>query len=61
MGLPRLPGGVEAFGGSGYVGYCSLSHFERSGHAASWRLVGELGDVAHLSEANGATALGSAW
>ena len=37
---------VRAFGGSGYVGYVSLSHFRRE--SAGWRQVGELGDTSHL-------------
>ena len=37
---------VRAFGGSGYVGYVSLSHFRRE--SGGWRQVGELGDTSHL-------------
>ena len=39
-------GVVGAFGGSGYVGYVSLSHFRRE--SGGWRQVGELGDTSHL-------------
>ena len=49
---------VEAFGGHGYVGYTSLSRFDAAG-SGGWRLVGRMGDVAHLSDQ--ATALGSAF
>ena len=60
---------VQAFGGEGYIGYCSLTHFQWSPAAAStknvtieggeWRLLGRLGDVSHLSDKQ--TALDSAW
>lgn len=49
---------VSAFGGSGYVGYTSLSHFTRE-EGGEWRLQGQQGDVSHLSDQ--ATALRSAW
>lgn len=49
---------VEAFGGAGYVGYTSLTHFLRD-VGSEWRLQGEQGDVSHLSDQ--ATALNSAW
>lgn len=50
---------VAAFGGSGYIGYTTLSHFRREKDGESWRLVGELGDASHLTDQR--TALGSAW
>ena len=63
---------VNAFGGEGYVGYCSLTHFQwipssRSSSSASnsdeisgeWKLQGRFGDVTHLSDKQ--TALDSAW
>jgi len=49
---------VQAFGGSGYVGYTSLSHFARE-DGGEWRLRGQQGDVSHLTDQ--ATALRSAW
>mmetsp|Transcript_4829 Transcript_4829/g.13323 ORF Transcript_4829/g.13323 Transcript_4829/m.13323 type:complete len:218 (-) Transcript_4829:171-824(-) len=48
---------AEAFGGVGYVGYTSLSHFTARG--GEWRQLGHLGDVAHLSDQR--TALASAF
>eukprot|EP00413_Alexandrium_margalefii_P045671 CAMPEP_0204596624 /NCGR_PEP_ID=MMETSP0661-20131031/53344_1 /ASSEMBLY_ACC=CAM_ASM_000606 /TAXON_ID=109239 /ORGANISM="Alexandrium margalefi, Strain AMGDE01CS-322" /LENGTH=205 /DNA_ID=CAMNT_0051607243 /DNA_START=28 /DNA_END=642 /DNA_ORIENTATION=+ len=36
---------AEAFGGAGYVGYTSLSHFTPVGGGSRWKLVGRLGDV----------------
>ena len=48
---------VEAFGGGGYVGYCSLSHFRLAG--SRWQTVGRQGDVAHLSDKQ--TSLSSAF
>ena len=52
---------VQAFGGSGYVGYTSLSHFRSEGLDAGsqWVLQGEQGDVSHLSDKE--TSRGSAW
>ena len=50
---------VQAFGGSGYVGYTSLTRFRREAGGGEWALVGELGDVSHLSDQQ--TARGSAW
>merc|ERR1719195_217669 len=38
---------AEAFGGGGYVGYTSLTHFSDAG--GRWRVVGAFGDVSHLS------------
>lgn len=54
---------VSAFGApQEYVGYCSLTHFRQKENKANekmWSLVGEVGDVAHLSDQD--TALHSAW
>ena len=50
---------VQAFGGSGYVGYTSLSHFARDADVGRWALRGEQGDVSHLSDKE--TARASAW
>ena len=51
---------VQAFGGSGYVGYTSVSHFTRDlDGTGQWVLDGALGEVSHLSDQR--TALGSAW
>jgi broad specificity phosphatase PhoE len=53
---------VQAFGAEGYVGYCSLSHFQWTSDGTkggTWRLVGRLGEVSHLSDPQ--TALDSAW
>lgn len=54
---------VSAFGApQEYVGYCSLTHFRQKENKANgkmWSLVGEVGDVAHLSDQD--TALNSAW
>lgn len=48
---------VQAFGAQGYVGYCSLTHFQLVD--GKWRLVGPLGNVSHLGDPQ--TALDSAW
>ena len=51
---------VQAFGGSGYVGYTSVSHFTSDpAGTGQWVLDGALGEVSHLSDQR--TALGSAW
>ena len=51
---------VEAFGGGGYVGYVSLSHFTQSGNGSRWQTVKQ-GDVGHLSRALARQSLDSAW
>jgi transcription factor C subunit 7 len=48
----------EAFGGSGYVGYSSLSHFSFNGQG--WSVL-KMGDVSHLSEKLRNQSLSSAW
>jgi len=63
---------VRAFGTDGYIGYCSLSHFRWTSTNTGvqptksfdetkgrWRLIGQLGDVSHLSDKD--AALDSAW
>eukprot|EP01062_Namystynia_karyoxenos_P004814 TRINITY_DN11698_c0_g1_i1.p2 TRINITY_DN11698_c0_g1~~TRINITY_DN11698_c0_g1_i1.p2 ORF type:complete len:176 (+),score=51.60 TRINITY_DN11698_c0_g1_i1:238-765(+) len=50
-------GCVRAFGGSGYVGYCSLTRFAPSGDG--WVCIGTPGDCSHLTDAE--SALASAW
>ncbi|CAK0808635.1 unnamed protein product [Prorocentrum cordatum] len=50
---------VEAFGGCGYIGYCSLSRFARQVEGRQWSCVGEQGDVSHLSDKR--TSLNSAF
>ena len=44
-------GMVEAFGGSGHVGCCTISHFScaAQGSSGSWQLEGVEGDASHLS------------
>eukprot|EP00980_Cylindrotheca_fusiformis_P007660 scaffold1605_cov141-Cylindrotheca_fusiformis.AAC.23 len=48
----------EAFGGSGYVGYSSLSHFSFDGQQWSVR---KMGDVSHLSKKLRSQSISSAW
>lgn len=48
----------QAFGGSGYVGYTSISHF--AFHDNHWSVM-KMGDVSHLSEKIRNESLNSAW
>lgn len=48
----------EVFGGAGYVGYSSLSHFSNNGNGWS---VQKMGDVSHLSKKLRNQSLSSAW
>ena len=54
---------VAAFGApQDYIGYCSLTQFRRSAQQQEperWELVGNLGDVDHLSDPQ--VSLNSAW
>jgi len=51
---------ANAFGGSGYVGYSSLSHFRRDDKSGKWNAI-TMGDVTHLSGDLKRQSLDSAW
>ena len=50
----------NAFGGSGYVGYSSISHFQNNGSAGAWTNI-KMGDVSNLDKDLQKQSLASAW